>query len=95
MSPPDSELLTFLKDWILAPVIALLGFLWKTQKAEIKEVRCYVDEQDNALRREIDRQRDIGAKLFDKLDEHARRSEDRHVEILTAVHTGLAGKADK
>lgn len=33
--------------------------------------------------------------LFDKLDGHARRSEDRHIELLTALHNGLAGKQDK
>jgi biopolymer transport protein ExbB/TolQ len=34
-------------------------------------------------------------KIATKLDEHARRSEDRHVEMLSAIHEGLARKADK
>lgn len=48
------------------------------------------------LMREGDlRNSDHIAKLFDKLEQHGQRSEDRHRELMTALHTGLAGKADK
>lgn len=35
------------------------------------------------------------AELSRKLDEHMTRSEDRHVELLKALHEGLNSKADK
>lgn len=55
---------------------------------------------------ELTRQRDYIAKIFDKLEDHARRSEERdaekmqlihcmHTELLTALHDGLDRKADK
>lgn len=44
---------------------------------------------------EINRQRDNVAKLFDKIAAHAERSEDRHRELLNALHAGLEKKADK
>jgi len=35
------------------------------------------------------------AAFRDALFEHSRRSEERHIEVLQTLHTGLAGKADK
>ena len=106
MSSVDSVLLTFLKDFVWIPMMALIGYTWNEQNKKINDVKKSAFErinsvekvaadESNALRREIDRERDIGAKLFDKLDEHAKRSEDRHIELLKALHEGLAGKVDK
>lgn len=44
---------------------------------------------------ELDRQRDKIAKIFDKLETHAQRSEDRHHELIRMIHEGLAHKVDK
>lgn len=52
-------------------------------------------EEDKRIFDELYIQRGHIAKLFDKLEEHARRSEDRHLEMLTAIHSGLDRKADK
>jgi hypothetical protein len=84
-----------LKDFVWIPLLTLIGYTWNQQNKKIIEVKSYVSDETNALRREIDRERDVGAKLFDKLDEHAKRSEDRHIELLKALHIGLAQKADK
>lgn len=59
-----------------------------------------------AVQDEVMRQRDVSAKIFDKLDEMqrdaaisrekaARENADRHERLLLALHNGLAGKADK
>lgn len=44
---------------------------------------------------ESDTQRGHIAKIFDKLEENNKDSQKRHNELLTAIYTGLAGKADK
>ena len=95
MNSVDAAFWMLLKDFIWIPLIGLFGYTWNEQNKKIDEVKKGASEEANVLRREIDRERDIGAKLFDKLDEHAHRSEDRHVELLTALHVGLAGKVDK
>jgi len=55
----------------------------------------YVDSVGSMIMSEVNRQRDTSAKIFEKLEEHAQRSENRHVELLKALHEGLARKADK
>lgn len=68
----------------------------------VTETMQLLRDEDAKLMSELNTQRGHIGKLFDKLDEHARRSEDRHIEmmqnqqtILQALHTGLATKADK
>ena len=65
----------------------------KASKGELSELSKRVDAKADTL--EMDRQRDNISKIFDRLDEYSMRAEDRHREILMALHNGLAGKADK
>lgn len=69
-------------------------------------IRAHAEHQDSILRAEVEkahtilngevnRQRDISAKIFDKLEDMTKRSTDRHLELLQALHTGLSQKADK
>ena len=62
---------------------------------QVKETRIFVVQEDTKLMAELTVQRGHIGKIFDKLEEASHRSEDRHRELLTAIHTGLAGKADK
>jgi hypothetical protein len=82
-------------DFAWAGVAALGGLVWKSQNEKI-----------SAQGEEIKRGRDVQAKLFDKLEStqhdfrdaleaHARRSEERHIELLSVLHSGLAGKVDR
>lgn len=71
-------------DWGWAVIGALGAMVWKSQNAKI-----------DAVNAEVILQRQNVAKVFDLIETHARRSEDRHHELLTALHQGLAGKADK
>lgn len=68
----------------------------------MKEMRDFVREEDHKLSEEILISRGHIAKLFDKLEEHGKRSEDRHLETLreirilsTDMNKALATKADK
>ncbi len=61
----------------------------------VSEAIKFAREEDSRIMNEMETQRGHIAKIFDKLEEHARRSEDRHVEMLGAIHEGLARKADK
>jgi hypothetical protein len=61
----------------------------------VTEAIKFAREEDSRLMNEMETQRGHIAKIFDKLEEHARRSEDRHVEMLGAIHEGLSRKADK
>lgn len=70
----------------------------------------YVDSKVGVVqdeqRRKTDRMNDDIAKLFEhaerdrasfreELARHSQQSAERHIELLSAIHTGLAGKADK
>jgi hypothetical protein len=70
--------------------------------AQAKEMRAFVMAEDAKLVNELGIQRGHVAKIFDQLGAQERRSEDRHVETLGAIHTlanqmhaALATKADK
>ena len=113
MNPPDGSIATFINEWLWAPLLGLISWAWshhskrvddlrKESKKHVDELRAHVDLQDNGIREEVNRQRDVSGKLFDKLDEHARRSEERHIELLnrqqdmlSALHEGLSRKEDK
>lgn len=128
MTPPESDVLNFIKDFLWAPVLGLISWAWHRNEKEHEalrkaheqlkdnnssdrtimsdkfkehvEVRVsdairFAREEDLRLMDEMTTQRGHIAKIFDKLEEHARRSEDRHVEMLGAIHEGLSRKADK
>ena len=61
----------------------------------VSEAIRFARDEDSRIMNEMETQRGHIAKIFDKLEEHARRSEDRHVEMLSAIHEGLSRKADK
>lgn len=63
--------------------------------SKVNEAIKFAREEDSRIMNEMETQRGHIAKIFDKLEEHARRSEDRHVEMLGAIHEGLSRKADK
>lgn len=100
-----SGLLDLLK-WGWSVVAALGVYIWKSQDSKIESIRQDVkmfredlegkmEAQRKDTNAELDRHRDVMAKMFDKLESHAQRSEDRHRELMMALHTGLAQKADK
>lgn len=85
MTPPENVgFLQTLVEYAWAGVLALGGLVYRGQEEKIKNV------SDEMLR-----QRDNIAKLFDKLEEHSRRSEDRHHELMNTVHERLSQKADR
>jgi hypothetical protein len=70
--------------------------------AQQREMRAFVMTEDAKLLAETTINRSHIAKIFDKIEAQAQRSEDRHVETLQAIHTlattmhtALATKADK
>ena len=54
---------------------------------QIKDLREYSIQEDMKLMSEVTIARSNIAKLFDKLEAHSQRSEDRHVEMLRAMHS--------
>jgi hypothetical protein len=69
---------------------------------QVKEVRLFVVAEDAKLMGEMGVQRGHIGKIFDKLEESSKRSEDRHLQLLekisdlsTAMHTALSHKVDK
>ncbi len=107
MTPGDDVgMLKTILDYAWTVVLALIGVVWRQQSARIddaasdaaKALEAHMQSDDRrfqALHEEQNLQRQHIAKLFDKLEEHSRRSEDRHVELLNALHIGLSNKADK
>ena len=112
-----AELLGKLFDHGYLLLVAVITSLWAHLKSLIRKAKEDSMQHANALvavqshrldagLAEIERQRDVSAKIFDKLEEMqrdaayarekaARENAERHERILTALHTGLAGKADK
>lgn len=69
---------------------------------QIGEVKALVREEDHKLAAEQATQRGHIGKLFDKIESHAQRSEDRHNEMMGVLrtmtesfHVALSKKADK
>ena len=80
----DVNLLSKALEWAWAGIIVLGGIVYKSQNEKIQ-----------AIATEMNTQRQNVEKIFDKLDDNKQRAEDRHHELLTALHVGLDRKADK
>lgn len=102
----DDSIVAFVKDWIWGPIMGLIGWGWndigkRFHVLEKKLAEAHRDAKDHTnkevekISEEVTRQRDVAAKIFDKLEDMQRRSEDRHHELLKTIHEGLAGKVDK
>jgi len=91
MTPPDENIFRGL-DWLWGGIVSILtlltGALWSTQGKRIDELKY-------DLTSEIDSHKEHIAKLFEKLEDHAQKSSDRHIELITAIHNGLSTKQDK
>jgi hypothetical protein len=112
MTPPDESGFNL---WGIATsaIGGLLMLVWNMLNSKIKDNKLHHDSQLLSIKEDLekrivgntheaDTQRGHIAKLFDKLEENGRRSEDRHVETLhainalsTTMHQALATKADK
>lgn len=105
MNVPDETTFKLL-DWIWTAFVAAVGLVWRHLSGQhkqlrddtmhqIEELRQAQENRSSGIASEVERQRDVAAKIFDKLEAMSRESADRHERLLTALHTGLAGKADK
>jgi hypothetical protein len=83
MSPPD-DIFAKLFDWAWAAVLALGSLVWKGQNEKI--VR---------LTEETDRNREIAAKIFDKLETMSKDNANRFERLSDIIHSGLERKADR
>lgn len=91
-----------LEDGMLTASSGLNDRIMEHIDVQITEVKQLVRDEDRKLSEEQSVQRAHIGKLFDKIEAHAQRSEDRHVETLNAIHhlattmhQALATKADK
>ena len=84
----------------------LLMIIWNMLNNKITEHKSTLEKQIEAshttlskrideANEETDTQRGHIAKIFDKLDDMRSESQKRHIELMTAIHTGLDKKADK
>jgi len=105
MQVPDETTFKLL-DWAWTAILAGAGVVWRhltnqhkqlreDTMHQIEELRTAQEKRSAGIASEVDRQRDVAAKIFDKLEAMSRESADRHERLLTALHTGLAGKADR
>ncbi len=91
----DDVVITFIRDWLWAPLLALVAWAWDHHTKRVDKLHKYVDDQCEKINSEVLRQRDVSGKIFEKLEEHGLRSEKRHIELLKALHDGLDKKMDK
>lgn len=92
MNAPDDN--TFW-GWVAGIFAGLATIVFKGQNDKIHKIEKQSKEDHEAHDRELGRQRANIAAIFEKLETHARRSEDRHVELLNALHQGLDRKVDR
>lgn len=90
-----TSMIDFVKDWIWGPLLGVLAWGWSHLSKRSDDLKKYTDTQVSEVRTEVNRQREISAKIFDKLETHAQRSDDRHFEAIKYLHEGLAKKVDK
>lgn len=85
MTNPD-DLITGSKllDRAWAGVLALGGLVWQAQESRMEKISA-----------ETDRNRDVAAKIFDKLAQMSDDSHNRHERLLNELHAGLSRKVDK
>lgn len=99
------DVVDFLK-WAWTGLVPAALYLWKhlaeKHKALKEETVSHVtnlridhDRRLGDITLELNRQRDISAKIFDKLEDMSKESADRHERLLNALHVGLNSKADK
>ncbi len=105
MNVPDETAIKLL-DWAWTALLAGMAFVWRHLAGQhkqlrddtmhqIEELRQAQEKRSSGIASEVERQRDVAAKIFDKLEAMSRENADRHERLLTALHMGLAGKADK
>lgn len=95
MDQPDPSLAQWLLDKSWVAMTALIGLVWKQNNDRLNDHKRQSADDLKRLEAEMMLQRGNVAKIFDKLEQHSQRAEDRHHELLTALHSGLAAKADK
>lgn len=99
------DLVGFVK-WAWTALLPAAFYLWKhlaDKHKELKEetllhvsnLRIDTERRIGEVILEVNRQRDISAKIFDKLEDMSKESADRHERLLNALHLGLNGKVDK
>ena len=98
MSPPEDLTMRVL-DWLWVAFTGVIGILWQMLRGEIREMKTQHTEETTAQRMHI-------AKLYENaesdrkdfrqaLQEHAKASTDRHIELLSKMHEMMAQKQDK
>jgi hypothetical protein len=66
--------------WVL--LVGGAGVIWQLLTSRIENNHKVLNTRINETNDEVERQRDVSAKLFDKLEQHTRDSTARHIEIL-------------
>ena len=84
-----------LLDYAWAGLLALVGLVWKLFASKLGDMQKDFDKKLDALANETGRNRDVSARIFEKLDDMSRESADRHERLLIALHQGLDRKVDK
>lgn len=82
-------------DFAWAAILGLVAVVWKLLGARLMDMQKDFDKRLDELSRETGRNRDVAARIFEKLDDMSRESADRHERLLTALHQGLDRKVDK
>ena len=94
-SEQDFNIWKYALDYAWVIISALVGWVYKLTDNRITKMELDWKERAQEIEKETDRNRDVSAKIFDKLSEMQKDSAERHERIITALHIGLAGKADK
>lgn len=85
MSAPDPESFGLLAKVITAGGVVATPIVWLWTKLDKKADKHTVNNQLQEVKNEAALQRGHIAKLFDKLEEHARRDEETHREMLKTM----------
>ena len=95
MSAPEHGFWADAATWIAGAAASLVGAVWGEMKHRVGKVETGLSKK--ADKDEMDRQRDNVDTLFEKLEGHARRSDERFTEVVTLIndrHLQIMSKLD-
>jgi hypothetical protein len=87
MSAPDDSTFRIL-DWVLSAFGGLIMLF-------LGLVKSKADDDNRKVESRISEHTDVFTRLFAKMDDMSKGSENRHIELLNLLHQELNKKADK
>ena len=82
-------------DYVYTALGGVAVLIWGVINKKIDDNNKAVHARIKETNATLDKHEEVYGKIFDKMEHMTERSEDRHKELITALHIGLNSKVDK